>query len=745
MAAPLTQDEIDQFEGNTPQPAAPITGAAAAPVATTPLTQDEIDKFEQAPTTSTSSPAQNTPVMRPIPDYDQPSLVGDIGRMLTAPFHGVADRVSAGLDTVFGTGLPNKTNLSPSEEYARNLQNERWQDQRVASQYPVMSPVLGTVGGVAAAAALAPDAITAPAAAGAGALLKPLVTGAYSAGLGAAQSATNAPDLTNTPDVLNRAKIGAEEALPLGLAVPAVGGWLGKGAAGLLTEGNGYPAGISRNAANPLLTVMGKADPQQAIANMTKLGPEATLADSSVPALGATMELYAKDLQSRGIIDSTLQPREANTVARLYSDIQNTIGPPVSPAEIQAQINSLRGVEHAKLPGIWPTAPAVDSSSVLDTVNKELPIAAGQEKTALEKLRSALIDQQGTPAQPPKVTPPSGTPGSMAIYQRTPAVPPTPATAVSNAEKLQNIKVMADDMMSGKDPVIGNKPGAVAKADGAVSTVRQQINQLLRDNVPGYSGIMDTSAAAARKADAMEDGYENLLTGGNTPMEPFTLQQKLNNAIKNKQPEVAEGYKLGATGAIYNHLGTNVNDLAKLKSDLQLAPGQSVTGPKSLNQEKLEMLFGPDSVKKLADTVDRNQQFRTNYNDIARGSMTQIRQGGADALQPPVNPNAPSFFDPRVSPLGLTLAAGKKVAGAVAAPYLPQNAPSFPEVAKVLTTPGAQGMSYAQALAQALRNRTLNQRIGGAFGNTAALAAALQGYNTLDNNFNPIPPVEKPQ
>ena len=220
----------------TPVDGDPFATAAAPPVASAPaFTPVDHDPFAPGATAAPSPYAGQS--MSATPDEPWYGYFNDGVRLLTnrIPF---SDRLEAGFNTVTGLGLP-------GADYATNLQNERWRDAALAAQHPMLSKVLGFTGGGAAALATLPEG----ALAGGSTMLARALSGAGAgASYGAAQGASDAPDLTNAPDVASRMGTGAALGGAIGGALPVVASGIGGayGAAARMIDG-GAP-GVPRAA-----------------------------------------------------------------------------------------------------------------------------------------------------------------------------------------------------------------------------------------------------------------------------------------------------------------------------------------------------------------------------------------------------------------------------------------------------------------------------------------------------------------
>lgn len=632
-----------------------------------------------------ASSAYDGPVMQPTPDRGVLGTVDDTVRMLTnkIPF---ADRFSAGMDTLLGTGLP-------GADYAKNLQNERWKDQALDAEHPFLAKALGTLGGGAAVVATAPADVLAP---GATLAAKALAGAGTGAAYGGVQGASSAPDLTNLADTAQRAAEGAGVGAFTGAALPIMARGIGSVYEGAANLANGGTVGMSRAAAAPLLSAITAQGPQDVQSAVSRLGDQGMLADAGPALLGKAQGAALNSDQARQTLFDALNNRATGTIARINQDVNSALGPAQSPQQITDTVQQLRGYEHQALPGIFASAAPVDTMPILQQIDTSLQNAVGPERAALSKARSYLV-RPGTDA--------SGNPISIPI---------------DNAQQLSNAKTALDGDIKYGDPSLGIPPGALAKANGATVGIRGAINGALRDQVPGYGDIMDKSAQLARHADAIEQGYNSVLSGGKGALNPADLAAQLASA----GPETLGGLQIGTRAAIDNSLGTKANDLLALKNELQAGSGQAQAEP-SWNQQKLSMLFGPQATADLGESVDRNLTFQQTNNAVQNNSATALRQAAAKQMAPNADVNGIPLINPNMSLTGSLGTAAKRLAQGLLNPLLPDPTQSYGEIARVLTAQGPQRDAYTSALMNTLARRAGNAQTGQSVGNMSALAAAL--------------------
>ena len=701
MAAVTDPDELAHAQaqisaGTTPQ--VPPGDTSATPWAGAVVDPDELaharaqlaaPSVAAAPAPPSVLPAGPTSI-GPAPDRHWYSPINDAVDMIVRgmPF---SDRVTAGLETATGTGLPNA-------DYSKNLLNERLKNEALATQYPNLAPILGAAGGTAAILATAPEQVLAAPTIGARTAAGALTGGGY----GALQGASATPDLTNTPQAAKDIGTGAVGGLAAGAAVPILAQGIGSAYTGAANALNGGVEGISRRAAGPLLSAMSADTPTAVQANLARLGPDAMLLDAGPAMLGKGQGAALNSDEARSGIGTALGDRDAGTNARLSQDVNAAVGPSQSPLQANQAVQAQREKIHQWLPAVFANAPDVDTTNVLATIAQGLPKAVGPEATVLGQARNYLM-RQGTDA--------NGNPI------------PVPVT---DAETLQNAKVAIDKLIDFGNQPLGVQAGAVSKAQGAIGAVRTQLNQALRDQVPGYSSIMDASSALAKKMEGIKDGNA-ILGSGQTALSPEDLKARLAALPANWQQPYLDGLRIGSRGAIDRAMGTKANDLVALRNQMQ--------GEGGWNEAKLADIHGASPISDIANSIDQNTAFRNTYQNVAQNSQTAQRQAAAAAMKPEAATGGIPLINPNMSIAGALATGAKRLGGMTLDQFRSDPTRAYGEIGRVLTAQGAPRDAYTQALADALMRRGANAAAGNRWGNRSAIAAALIGGQALNDRL----------
>jgi hypothetical protein len=335
-----------------------------------------------------------------------------------------------------------------------------------------------------------------------------------------------------------------------------------------------------------------------------------------------------------------------------------------------------------------------------------IPRAVGNERRALTNLRDMMM----TTEQRPRLD----AFGHQQIDARGQPIFDEVPVSQNDAEVLHKVKQELDNVIQYDQPGLGVPAGALTRQQGALKMMRGQLNDTLEQQVPGYAAANRQSAALAQRADAVEAGTQYLGSGKTTPsperfaaeFEPLSQGEKI-------------AFAKGSRGNIERVLGTKANDLQALRGELQ--------GEGGWNTSKIATVHGQQAADDLMASVDRNLKFRDTYNKVVENSQTAQRQAAASAMKPTPASETP-LINPNMSATGLVATGAKKAAIGVANALLRRDpTQSYGEVARVLSASGAQRDAYIKAIADALTRRQSHAAAAPAFGDRAALIAAILG------------------
>lgn len=376
--------------------------------------------------------------------------------------------------------------------------------------------------------------------------------------------------------------------------------------------------------------------PAAAQARLAQLGPEATLAD-----IGPSMSSIAQGATVPGAgtqaLKDVLINREQTRAARLAVDTQAALGAAKDPLEVAQVLKDARSNVGSLYPDVWKSAPAVDVSNVVGRIDELLATASknSPQANALRYARDSLVAapaSKGAPARREPVVDPNT--GKTIRYQDVPATPAVPERFETDAQKLHDAKVALQDLVNFGNVQIGIQPGAIAKKEGAVKQVLQELQGKLKTSVPGYEALNDSVARISRQIEGVETGTK-ALAGGKEAIWPGRLGEILGA----RGGEAREQVVAGARGEIERAIGTApTSELSALR--------RTLGGESGFNRDKMIQLFGEDAVKRMANAVEREQTFARTYGQLVSGSRTAPTNFSASYLDEAAGRTIPTSATP---------------------------------------------------------------------------------------------------
>lgn len=595
-------------------------------------------------------------------------------------------------------------------DYSGNLERQRGEDERLQREAPAANTLAHVAGGALGTMAAAPLAAAGPVTEGAGLLAKTLMSGGVGAGVGAAQGASDAPDLRNLLDVGKRAGVGSVIGGVAGGVLPVAGKAIGYGY-NALADALMKPDGISRGASKHLVDALMADSAPVVQQRLDRLGPDAMLADAGPALLGKAQGAALNSDEGRAQLVNALTARNDGTNQRIMGDVERALGPAEDPVTATANIRARRSeVDNHAYPDALGNAPEVRTAPILQQLDDMIPRSVGMEHRALTNLRDMMMTTERRPLLDTEGHPQYDRLGN----ERFEEVP----VSQNDAEVLHKIKGELDNVIEYDQPGLGIPAGALTRQQGALKMMRGQLNDTLENQVPGYREANRASAALARRGEAVEQGTQYLGSGKTTPS-PDRFAAEFDAREAGEQIAFAKGSR----GNIDRVLGTKANDLQALRGELQ--------GEGGWNAAKIATVHGQDAADELAASVDRNLKFRDTHNKVVENSQTAQRTAAANAMKPQPPGELP-IINPNMSYGGAALTALKKYV--VEPTYrAAQSDPTqkYGEIARVLSAQGPQRDAHIAALAEALTKKEGNARIAPTIGNRGALAAALLGDEYL--------------
>lgn len=580
--------------GGSPAPSAPdllsqwnngvkSAGSAAPPAQA--AEPDLLSKWNAANTIAhaVTDPAQGTAKTQ-TPQAEPPGAMtspgGGLAVMNSMPIvgHGIL---------AAGAGI---NSLINGDSYAseRALQSQQMGD--FATQHPYANTGAQVAGGVLGTV---PAMMAAPAAFGVGAW--PLAARMAASGVGGA-AIGGADSAIRTGGDPTAALHGAEFGGAFGAAGPLAGRAIGAGvdyASNALTRTT--PA--ARNVASALSAI--GMTPQDAQAALTRMGPNATLADID-PALTAEAGGLAQTGGSAtSILRNAMAARGAGSDDRVSQAVSTALGPrPDISAVKEGIVSDAQKAASPFYDAARSFAQPMDATPVLSSIDGQLKTAApkGGEAAVLNKVRGFLTQDV--------VAGPNGE--QMTVPQDDP-------------QALLKARQEVDGMIDGLQRN-GSIDGTTAgkNAYRTAVNVRGQIDGLLKS---------DPNIAAGDAAFATKMGQKDALDEGADLLKPGTRVEDVARSVAAKTPEEQDAMRQGALSTIHDSL-----DNAR-QGDLSAA--RSLFAKSTANRAKLDALF-PNSGQ-LFDSLDSEIAQRGTENVVRSGSQTAANQAIRNKYSPPAS------------------------------------------------------------------------------------------------------------
>lgn len=593
---------------------------------------------------------QNAPLYQQAMDY----AGGAARRFQDGVFMGFADELHGGI-----TALPRAAyNASQGkgfdigQAYGQGRDDWRNSSKDFQAENPIAGTALEIGGGVTSAAAMP---WTTPAK-GAG-LAAQTATGIKTgAGMGAMYGAGNADG--SFADRLRGASIGlGVGGVTGGLGVPVIAA--GSKAANLIANQtiNRLP-GRSTDAAFKKVAEALERDglqPAQAAARIAKLGPESALMDVGPNSQALARAVYTQPGQGKTVIGDFLSARQEGTrsvdktlqggqINRVSQSIDDLI--PGNAQDTRQGVQASRqqfgdSYEAARLGD-----DLVDVQPVLTSIDDEITRSKGGIKTALQKVRSYIVDD----ADRPEVS----------------------------VDALHQAKMAIDDLMSGEAKT---SMGSVAKARVRKyqDTLIDAIESAGESGAKYREGRLGT-AAAWRINDALENGENFMLKRA------FANADEMAEAVSKMRPEELEAFRTGAGQAIKSKLG-DMNTRTDSTKRLMDIPNL---------EAKIKTAFGDqDTFRRYIGNLENERAMFDSYGKIIGGSRTgEVMAEQADSTIDPgrITQGLREIFTPTsvVDPIRGAVNVAGGVKDRVALP-----GPMADDIAQILTSQDVNAINKA--------------------------------------------------
>ena len=477
--------------------------------------------------------------------------------------------------------------LKDSPEYSSKAQdiidqqNKQFQTQygdstaagisRIGGQLLASTPAMKSVEGLNVASTALPTVINK--------LGTAVARGAAAGGIfGAATNATNNEGLpsnivTNAAigGVAGPVALGAGEALSK--IIPAAkAAWANVGQIRQLANTSGAPASAVKN----VIDILENAGftPNTAQQALTKIGPQATLADLDPSITTELSGIASLGGKPTAIAKGRMQTRADTANSNAQNIINKELGPkPNIEAEKQAVYNQAIKSVKKDYDTAYQSGQKLDITDLVRDIRDQLRTAVGKKETALKSVGSFFLrkDAQGKFTDEIKDTIP----------------------------ELHEVRMGIDALLEGKDPVTS----ADKYTKRALNDIREKVDEALKTN-------SEMKAADEKFAEKMK--VKNALDFDWTKGNKEEFANKFVNSTTDQQ------------AAIRKKMIADIHDNMEQASRGELAGAQQLFGKKSVNRAKLKIAFG-NKADAVLDALANEGAQRATEKAVIQGSQTAER------------------------------------------------------------------------------------------------------------------------
>lgn len=438
---------------------------------------------------------------------------------------------------------------------------------------------------------------------------------------------------------------------PVGAALDVAtiyqGGAGALGKAGIISRGSKVIPGQTKTSQSLLRRAAPKTSQ-----DLAALGPDAMLLDASPSMTGLAQGVATSPTPSRNAIVQALEERQQARVPRLDADRIAALGKAKDPDLLNLKINK---EAKRKADPFYTRAKtsAPDLTQEIDaTISREVASAEGMSDTS-RKVIYGLMD-------------------SMDDARNAPSKRLT-------AERLHSLRQDLDSQIVHDGMAFQALSSSDKASQTALKRIRKSIDDVLKNNLPGFRQGDAIIAKAKKSEEAVDYGIKSL-EGGKHAHTP----ERFNLELKKRDPKmVGEGMKADIRVAV----GTQANDLSALR--------KKVGGENDFNRAKIQRIFGKPAVDRLTKAIDREDLFGRNYADVTRNSQTAQRLESEKFVN---KADAPSFGGSETM-TGLTLRGTAKLANALIGRAVTRaSQPTREALVKALTAKGPDAVKMLDSI-----------------------------------------------
>lgn len=474
-------------------------------------------------------------------------------------------------------GLRSVVRGQPYDSALKDVQGEIAGDIAAHPNYHTAGEVVGGVAGTIPMMAAAPGAFGI----GAGGLaVRSLAAAGTGAVIGGGDSAVR------SGGDLNETAIGAGTGAVLGGLGPGAGKLIGMAGNKLLSPAAGSAAAQNVNS----LLKSADVTPTEARAILSRLGPDATLADVHPTLLTDASALAARGGETTGALKTAMQARAASADNSAAQLAEKHLG-----ARVDLE-GSTKAIENDAATRAGPHYDAgrasgqpMDVTHILGDIDAKLAGGAtGGVENVLNKVKEFLTNKVASGNNPVGLSVPKSDPGSIHAARQA-----------------------VDDMIE-KLPLDTN---AGKNAYRQAVNLRNQIDGVVKQN-PHYAAGDAIHSQAMGIRDAMQEGVDVFKRN--------VRQEDLARTLARMSPEQVDAYRVGARQAI--------QDTMEQSTRGEMAGAQSMFARGTANRAKLDALF--PNAKEALDALHAEITKRGTERAVLGNSLTAERQAAGKRYSP---------------------------------------------------------------------------------------------------------------
>jgi len=327
---------------------------------------------------------------------------------------------------------------------------------------------------------------------------------------------------------------------------------------------------------------------------------------------------------------------------RLKGVLDSELGPASTPSWQDARVqNNQRALGPFYERSFEGHQPPIDVNVGLkNRVDEALLHAKGEKASTLQKIRDALLMQNGQPD----------------------------ISARGVLETRQALDLLSEQ--NATNP----------KVRQIVGGYRATVDAALKDNVSRI-GRLDRAYGEMANQREMLDTGQSIFNGDRASV---VRPEELQTLITNNRPASNRMLSAGARAELDRIVGTNSNDMAALNNALK--------GNGDWNRDKLRLLFGQDKADRVLQVLDNETAMSKTRNAVVGGSPTAMTREYSAFLR---TAGQPTEIDPKTSLFGLVGNLASKAANKVTGNMAAQRQAEFADqMARLSVAPQGQAVRY---------------------------------------------------